>query len=124
MIVVDGTSHSQKDGVEGNAGSLKDGAEAIMLFLHGAQLILRSCVLTVLDLNGWMSRGSMQRSLSWCCLWKVDLVNLLMAGGAAEVLLISLSCPLPLLRTHPLSLLVCCFFVFAEMGKQHSDGWR
>ena len=51
MIVVDGTSHSQKDGVVGNAGSLKDGAEAIMLFLHGAQLILRSCVLTVLDLN-------------------------------------------------------------------------
>jgi hypothetical protein len=49
-----------------------------------------------------------------------------MAGGAAEVLLVSLSCvracvracvrPLPLLRTHPPSLLLCCFFVFSEMG--------
>ena len=44
-----------------------------------------------------------------CCLGKVDL---LMAGGAAEVLLVSLSCPLPLLRTHPTfvaSLLRLCF---------------
>jgi len=39
-----------------------------------------------------------------------------MAGGAAEVLLVSLSCLVPLLRTHPPSLLVCCFFVFVEMG--------
>ena len=39
-----------------------------------------------------------------------------MAGGAVEVLLVSLSCPLPLLRAHPPSLLVCCFSVFAEMG--------
>ena len=28
MIVVDGATHSQKDGVEGNGGSLKVGAEA------------------------------------------------------------------------------------------------
>jgi hypothetical protein len=40
----------------------------------------------------------------------------IMAGSAAEMLLVSLSCPLPLLRTHPPSLLVCCFLVFAEMG--------
>ena len=39
-----------------------------------------------------------------------------MAGGAAKAILASLSCPLPLLRTHPPSLLVCCFFVFVEMG--------
>ena len=51
MIVVDGATHSQKDGVEGNGGSLKDGAEAFTLFLHGAQLVLRSSVLTVLDLD-------------------------------------------------------------------------
>jgi hypothetical protein len=30
---------------------LKDGAEAIVLFLRGAQLVLRSSVLTVLDLD-------------------------------------------------------------------------
>ena len=27
MIVVDGAAHTHKDGVEGNGGSLKDGAE-------------------------------------------------------------------------------------------------
>ena len=31
-------------------GSLKDGAEAFLLFQHGAQLVLWSSVLTVLDL--------------------------------------------------------------------------
>ena len=46
-----------------------------------------------------------------CCLGKMDL---LMAGGTAEVLPISPICPLPHLRTHPPS--VCCFCVFAEMG--------
>ena len=51
VIVVDGATHSQKDGVESNGGSLKDGAEAFMLFLRGAQLVLRSSVLTVLDLD-------------------------------------------------------------------------
>ena len=32
VIVVDGATHSHKDGVEGNGGSLKNGAEASMLF--------------------------------------------------------------------------------------------
>jgi len=36
------------------------------------------------------------------------------AGGAAGVLLVSLSCPLPLLRSHPPSLLDCCLFVFVD----------
>jgi hypothetical protein len=48
VIVVHGATHSQTDGVEGNEGSLKDGAEAFVLFLRGAQLVLRSSVLTVL----------------------------------------------------------------------------
>ena len=38
-----------------------------------------------------------------------------MAGGAAEVLPVSLNFPLPLQRTHPLTL-VCCFCVFAALG--------
>ena len=50
-IVADCDTHSQKDGVEGNRGSLKGGAEAFMLSLRGAQLVLRSSVFTVLDLN-------------------------------------------------------------------------
>ena len=51
MIVVDGATHTQKDGVESNEGSLKGGAEDLMLFLRGAQLAVRSSVLTVLDLD-------------------------------------------------------------------------
>jgi len=55
-----------------------------------------------------------------------------MDGGAAEVLLVSLNCPQPLLKTHPPSILVCCFLVFVEMvpistasqSVQHPDGWR
>ena len=50
-IVVDGVTHSQKDNVQGRRGSLKGGAEALMLFLCDAQLVLRSSVLTVLDLD-------------------------------------------------------------------------
>jgi hypothetical protein len=48
-IVVDCATHSQNDGVEGNGGSLEDGAEAFVLFLRSAQLA--SSVLTVLDLD-------------------------------------------------------------------------
>ena len=48
-MIVDGATHTQKDGVEGHGGSLKDGAEAFMLFLRGAQLVLQSSVLTEFD---------------------------------------------------------------------------
>jgi hypothetical protein len=51
VIVVDSAARSQKDGVKGNGGSLENGAEAFVLFLCGAQLVLRSSVLTVLDLD-------------------------------------------------------------------------
>ena len=51
MILADGATQTQKDGVENKGGSLKGGAEAFMLFLHGARLVLRSSVLTVLDLD-------------------------------------------------------------------------
>jgi len=53
VIVEDGATHSQKDSVESNGGSLQAGAEAFTLLLHGAQLVLQSSlhVLKVLDLN-------------------------------------------------------------------------
>ena len=54
----------------------------------------------------WMSRWRILRSLGRCCLGKV---NLLMAGGAAEMLLVSLSRPLPLLSSHPPNLLLFLF---------------
>ena len=51
VIVVDGATHSQNDGVEGDGGFLKGGAEAFMLFLCDAQLVLQSNVFTVLGLD-------------------------------------------------------------------------
>ena len=60
----------------------------------------------------WMSRRGLLRSLGRCCL---GLMALLVTGGAAGVLPVSPSCPLPLRRTHPHAV-VCCFRVFAEFG--------
>ena len=37
--------------MEGNGGFLEDGAEAFVLFLRGAQLVLRSSVLTILEID-------------------------------------------------------------------------
>ena len=48
--VVDGAAHTQKIDVEGNRGSL-DVAKVFVLFLCGVQLVLRSGVLTGLDLD-------------------------------------------------------------------------
>jgi len=50
-------------------------------------------------------------------------VALLVAGGAAEVLPVSLNCPLPLRRTHPPTL-VCCFCVVAAMGVTSTKSGR
>jgi len=48
-----------------------------------------------------------------------------MAGGAAEVLPFSLNYPRPLLRIHPpFSLLVCCCFVFVEIGATSTASGR
>ena len=46
-----------------------------------------------------------------------------MAGGAAEVLPVSLNYHLPLRRTHPFTL-VCCFGVFAAMGVTSTKSGR
>ena len=48
---VDGDIHTQKDDLEGNGGSLENVAEIFVLFLCGVQLVLRSGVLTILDLD-------------------------------------------------------------------------
>ena len=58
VSVVDGAAHTQKDDVESNGGSLENVADIFVLFLCGVQLVLRSGVLTVLDLN--------EVSLIWC----------------------------------------------------------
>ena len=49
--VVNGATHTQKDDVKSNRGSLENVAKVFVLFLCGVQLVLRSGVLTVLDLD-------------------------------------------------------------------------
>jgi len=51
VSVVDGATHTQKDDVESNRGSLENVAEIFVLFLCGVQLVLRSGVFTILDLD-------------------------------------------------------------------------
>ena len=51
VSVVDGATHTQKDDVESNGGSLENVAEIFVRFLCGVQLVLRSGVLTVLNFN-------------------------------------------------------------------------
>jgi len=50
MSVVDGATHTQKDDVESNGGSLENVAEIFVLFFCSVQLDLRYGVLTILDL--------------------------------------------------------------------------
>ena len=84
----------QKDDVESNGGSLENVAKIFVRFLCGVRLVLTS---QYLILTRWMSRRALLRSSGRCCL---GLVALLMAGGAAEVLLASLRFFLPLQRIH------------------------
>ena len=93
MIVVDSATYSQKDGVEANGGSLEDGAEAFLLFLRGAQLALRSSVLTVLDLDE--VNVTLENAEIFGSVLSGEVNLLVAAGGAAEVFPFSLSCPLP-----------------------------
>jgi len=51
VSVVDGATHTQKDDVESNGGFLENVAKVFVLFLCGVQLVLRSGVLTILDLD-------------------------------------------------------------------------
>ena len=51
MSVVDGAVLTQKDDVESNGGSLEIVAEIFVLSFCGVQLVLRSGVLTILDLD-------------------------------------------------------------------------
>ena len=52
MGVVDGAAYTQKGDVESNGGAFENVAKVFVLFLCGVQLVLRSCVLTLFDLDG------------------------------------------------------------------------
>jgi hypothetical protein len=92
-----------------------------VLFLCGVQLVLRSGVLTVLDLDEVDVAPSFVEVFRSVLSGVVAV--LLVAGGAAEVLPVSLNCPVPLQRTHPPTL-VCCFCVFAAMGVSSTKSGR
>jgi hypothetical protein len=55
--VVDGAAHTQKDDVDSNGGFLENVAKVFVLFLCSVQLVLRSGVLTVLDLDNTQQGG-------------------------------------------------------------------
>jgi hypothetical protein len=112
VSVVDGAAHTQKDDVESNGGSLEHDAQVFVLFLCVVQLVLRSGVLTVLDLNevdvtpmcaevfgsvlsgvGGFAGGG------WRCCW-----------GAPSLPQLPPATP-----KYPPAV-VCCFRVFAEIG--------
>jgi hypothetical protein len=63
VSVVDGATHTQKDDVESNGGSLENVAEIFVLFFCGVQLVLRSGVLTILELDEVDVTPSFVRSL-------------------------------------------------------------
>jgi len=81
VSVVDGAAHTQMDGVENNGGSLENVAEVFVLLLCGVQLVLRSGVLAVLDLDNvdvMPSFAEVSRSVlsgvggstgGWRCCW-------------------------------------------------------
>ena len=103
MSVVDGATHEANVGR--NKGSLKIGAEIVVLFLRGARLVLRSRVSSkVLDLE--------EVTLKYAAIFGLVPSG---EGGSANgwqycgVITIFLSCPLPLQRSHPPSLSFLCF---------------
>ena len=57
------TTHTQKNDVESNGGSLENVAEIFVLFFCGVQLVLRSGVLTILELDEVDVTPSFVRSL-------------------------------------------------------------
>ena len=120
MSVVDGATHTQKDDVESNGGSLENVAEVFVLFLCGVLLVLRSGVFKILDLNKVNVTPSLVEVFRSMLSGVGGLVALLVAGGAAGMLPVSLNCPLPLRRTHPPAVF-CCFRVFAarDGSNQH-----
>ena len=111
VSVVGCAAHTQKDDVENNGGSLENVAKIFLLSLCAFSWFRGLVSLQYLISTRWMSRRGLLMSLGRCCL---GLVAVLVAGGAAELLPVSLNCPLPLRRPHPPTI-VSCFCVFTAV---------
>jgi hypothetical protein len=68
----------------------------------------------------WISRRVLLRALGRCCL---GLVALLVAGGAAEVLPVSLNCPLPATSKNPPPYISLLFLCFCRDGSNQHKIW-
>ena len=109
--VVDGAAHTQKDDVESNGGSLENVAKVFVLFLCGVQLLLRSGVLTILDLDkvdvtprfAEVFRSMLSGVAWWLYWWLVVLLRCSQSPSIAR--------SLPLRKNPPpyISLLLLCF---------------
>ena len=111
--------------MEGNGGSLKNGAEAFVLFLRGAHLVLRSSVLTVFVFDGvdvtsdnaeifksvLSGEGGSVGGGWWCCRSAPSLLQLPPANPKN---------PTPFIA----SLLLFCSCKDGSNQVQHPDGWR
>ena len=82
VSVVEGAAHTQKDDVKSNGGSLEVVAKVFVLFLCGVQLVLRSGVLSVPELDevdvtprfaevlGSVLSGVGGSAGGWRCCWR------------------------------------------------------
>ena len=93
-----GATHTQKDDVENNGGSLENVERSLCCFFAAFSCFWGLVSSQYLISTRWVSRRVLLRSLGRCCL---GLVAPLVAGSAAGMLSVSLNCPLPLRRTHP-----------------------
>ena len=120
VSVVDGAAYTQKGDVESNGGSLENVAKVFVLFLCSVQLVMRSGVFTVLDLDevdvtprfaevfGSMLSGVGGSTGGWRCRWGAPSLPQLPPATS---------------KTHPPTL-VCCFCVFAAMGVTSTKSGR
>ena len=120
VSVIDGATYTQKDDVESNRGSLENVAEIFILFLCGVQLVLMFGVLTIPDLDEVDVTPNFANVLGRCCL---GLVALLVVGGAAEVLPVSLNCNCPLALQNPPPYISLLFLCFCSDGSNKHKIW-
>jgi len=119
VSVVDCASHTQKDDVESNGGSLENVAKVFVLFLCGVQLVLRSGVLTLLYLN------EVDVASSFVEVFRLVLSGVgscTIIGGTAGVLLVSLNFPLPLRRNQPPTFIFLFLCFCSDGSDQHEIG--